>query len=55
MKNESEFQQFKAGLSSILKADPKAVKAAMDEQKKERETKRKAKRALAYPASTAKA
>ena len=39
-----EFDNFKAGLSSILKADPKLVKAAMKQEKKERQEERDNKR-----------
>ena len=40
-----EFEKFSEGLGKILKADPKLVKAAMEQEKKERAEERKAKRA----------
>ena len=42
---QDEMSRFKAGLGSILKADPKVVKAAMEREKQERAEERKAKRA----------
>lgn len=32
--SETEYDNFSSGLKAILKADPKAVKAAMEEEKK---------------------
>ena len=43
MTNEAnELDSFKSGLAKILKADPKLVKAAMEQEKQERAEKRKA-------------
>ncbi len=48
----SEYRSFQKAMKVILKADPKAVKSAMEQEKKERDVKRKAKRASASPASS---
>ena len=40
-----DFENFRSGLSKILKADPKIVKAAMEQEKKERAEERKRKKA----------
>lgn len=46
MTSESnELDSFKSGLAKILKADPKLVKAAMEQEKQHRAEERKAKRA----------
>jgi hypothetical protein len=42
--SKSEFDKFDAAMSTILKADPKAVKAAMDADKAANAKKRKAKK-----------
>ncbi len=42
MKPETEFASFRSGIKKILRADPKIVKAAMEQEKKEREEERKA-------------
>lgn len=48
-----EFEKFNAGMDSLLKADSGIVKSAMEQEKKEREEERKAKRASSYvPASS---
>ena len=49
---KSEFDNFDAAMSTLLKANPEAVKAAMEQEKKEREAARKAKRAASVPASS---
>jgi hypothetical protein len=54
MKNNPEFENFNVAMDKILKADPKAVKDAMEAEKQEREDQRKAKRASADHASTGK-
>lgn len=41
MKNSSEYEVFSEGLKKILRADPKVVKAAMEQEKQEREERRK--------------
>ena len=38
---KTDFDKFDAAMSTILKADPKAVKAAMDQDKKDRAERRK--------------
>lgn len=49
---KSEFDKFNAAMDTILKANPTVVKAAMKEEKRERATERKAKRAsVSGPAS----
>jgi hypothetical protein len=52
MKKSTEYERFNEAMATILKADPKAVKAAMEAEKKERAERRKAKRASAVPASS---
>ena len=52
--NRSEYDNFNKAMDTILKADPKAVKDAMEAEKQEREDQRKAKRASADRASTGK-
>ena len=37
MKSNSEFSQFSRSMDKILRADPSAVKAAMEAEKRERE------------------
>lgn len=54
MKTSREFQEFNSAMDTILKADPKAVKDAMEAEKQERENQRKAKRSSADHASTGK-
>lgn len=41
----TERETFDEGMSKLLKVNPKIVKAAMEQEKQEREAKRKAKRA----------
>lgn len=53
MRKDSDFDIFNAAMDSILKANPAAVKAAMEAEKRERAAVRKAKRASAARASTA--
>ena len=51
MKNEA--QAFDEAMTRLLKANPQIVKAAMEQEKQEREAKRKAKRASSFvPASS---
>lgn len=40
----TEKQNFDAGMDKLLQADPKLVKAAMEQEKKERAEERKAKK-----------
>jgi hypothetical protein len=48
MKNcSSEFESFNTAMDTILRADPKVVKAAMEEEKRERAANPKTKRAFA--------
>jgi len=54
MANKSnEYNDFTAGIRKILQANPTVVKAAMEEEKKEREKARKTKRASVSRASDA--
>jgi hypothetical protein len=50
----NEYRTFNKAMDTILKADPKAVKDAMEAEKQEREDQRKAKRSSADHASTGK-
>jgi hypothetical protein len=43
MKKNPEYEKFSAAMDTILKADPKAVKAAMEADKQNREAIRKSK------------
>jgi hypothetical protein len=43
MTKDTEFQGFTNGLKKILRADPKIVKAAMEQEKRERSEERKRK------------
>ena len=43
-KETSQYETFNTAMSTILKADPKAVKAAMEADKQDRAKKRKAKK-----------
>lgn len=62
MKNSKESERFNKAMATILKADPKAVKAAMEAEKRERELEaqrtgkrgrgRPPKRAASAPASS---
>jgi hypothetical protein len=52
MKQTSEAELFDTAMGKLLKADPKVVKAAMEQEKREREEARKAKRASSVPASS---
>ena len=45
MKNATEFDSFRSGLHKVLQADPRIVKAAMEQEKQERAEERKAKKA----------
>ena len=47
-----ELDAFNTAMDRLLKADPKLVKAAMQQEKQEREAERKAKRASVVPASS---
>lgn len=47
MKTSSEYQEFNKAMDTILRADPKVVKAAMDDAKRERAAEPKPKRAFA--------
>lgn len=51
MKNPLEFETFSDAMNTILRADPKAVKAAMEAEKHERalETERTGKRGRGRP------
>jgi hypothetical protein len=51
--SRSEAESFDAAMDTLLKANPQTVKAAMEEEKREREVERKAKKAAADPASFA--
>jgi hypothetical protein len=44
MKKGGEYQTFNQAMDKILKADPAKVKAAMDEEKRERAAERTAKK-----------
>ena len=48
----TEKENFDAGMDKLLKANPKIVKAAMEQEKQEREAERKAKRASSAPVSS---
>ena len=52
----TEFDKFDEGMRTILRADPKAVKEAMERDKRENAEKRKAKKppSASVPASSAK-
>ncbi len=54
MKCESkEYENFNSGMEKLLNANPAVVKAAMEQEKKEREAERKTKRGSAsVPASS---
>lgn len=56
MNKSEEYRRFEEGMSAILRADPKAVKAAMEADKAANAEKRKAKKrpSALVPASTAK-
>lgn len=44
MTNDDEMSKFNDAMAKVLKADPARVKAAMEQEKREREEERKAKR-----------
>jgi hypothetical protein len=44
MKRSAEYKAFDTAMGTILKADPAKVKAEMDEEKRQRDQARKAKR-----------
>ncbi len=48
----TERETFDEGMDNLLRANPKIVKAAMEQEKQEREAERKAKRASSVPASS---
>jgi hypothetical protein len=54
MKPNTEYEQFNMAMDKILRADPKIVKAAMEEEKRERAANPKAKRAFAPRVSNGK-
>jgi hypothetical protein len=56
MKRTEEFDRFDQAMSTILRADPKAVKEAMECERKENAEKRKAKKlpSASVPASSGK-
>ena len=56
MKRTEEFERFDQAMSTILRADPKAVKEAMECERKENAEKRKAKKlpSASVPASSGK-
>jgi hypothetical protein len=47
MKHSEEYKQFNTAMDKILRADPKIVKAAIEEEKRERAANPKIKRAFA--------
>jgi len=52
--SSKEFEEFNAAMSTILRANPKAVKEAMELQKRENLQKRKAKKKPSARVSSAK-
>ena len=52
MDKANESARFDAAMSKLLKANPLAVKAAMEQEKLDREAERIAKRASSVPASS---
>lgn len=48
----TERESFDTGMDKLLKSNPQIVKAAMEQEKKEREVERKAKRSSSVPASS---
>jgi hypothetical protein len=52
MKTNPEYEKFSKAMDTILKADPKAVKAAMEADKKQRENERKVKRTTTTQSKT---
>ena len=48
----NEKDLFDEGMTKLLKANPQIVKAAMEQEKQEREAERKAKRPSSVPASS---
>jgi hypothetical protein len=56
MKTNPEYDNFNAAMDKLLKANPKTIKDAMEEEKKDREKRRKAKKssAASVPSSRAK-
>ena len=49
---KSELDNFNEGMNKLLRVNPQIVKAAMEQEKQEREEERKAKRASSVPASS---
>jgi hypothetical protein len=49
--DNTESEKFDVAMNKLLKANPSAVKAAMEQEKREREAERKVKRASSAPAS----
>ncbi|ADV84906.1 conserved hypothetical protein [Terriglobus saanensis SP1PR4] len=49
--HKTESENFDAAMDTLLRANPQLVKAAMEQEKQEREAERKAKRASSDPAS----
>ena len=47
-----DFEKFDATMDSLVKANPQLVKAAMEQEKQEREAERRAKRSSSVPASS---
>jgi hypothetical protein len=54
MRQSKEFQKFNQAMETILQADPKAVKAAMEAEKKANAEKRKTKPSASSRASAGK-
>ncbi len=52
MNSSKEARAFDEAMDRVLKANPKIVKVAMEQEKKEREAERKAKRSSSSPASS---
>ena len=54
MKTNPEYEQFNSAMGTILRADPKAVKTAMEAEKRANAIKRKAKKTPSARVSSAK-
>ena len=52
MKKSEEFDRFEDGMSKLLKANPQVVRNAMEQEKRDREAERKAKRIPSAPVSS---
>jgi hypothetical protein len=51
MASNSEFEKFNAAMKTILRTDPKLVKAQMEVEKEERQRKRTKKKAVVKPST----